>query len=287
MSAISALDKERLRQLAAHAVVAGPLLRAGAAGLLGAPIALRSICELSGVAQARSAEMQSTLSACASLNLVEQAGPLAWRYVGDKDDAERLALLLETIAFYMRDIYKDRDRVTVVVTEPARPSKLAEALEASLKGTQGIAATTQTFVEIAQRARKRFCVVTPYVDETAAPVLLQLFAHTQAAVRQLIVRSEGGRVLPLALRSVGDELRRLRVDVFNFRLGRADGQGNETFHAKVVLADDICYVGSFNMNRWSLQYSLELGLVVEGAAAQRIGDILDAITQVSDQIVLR
>jgi hypothetical protein len=38
---------------------------------------------------------------------------------------------------------------------------------------QGIEATTQVFLELAGQAKRRLCVVTPFIDETAAPILLQ------------------------------------------------------------------------------------------------------------------
>ena len=45
----------------------------------------------------------------------------------------------------------------------------------------------------------------------------------------------------------------------NYALQRASG-GRESFHAKVILADDCrAYVGSANVTGWSLDYSMELG----------------------------
>ena len=72
------------------------------------------------------------------------------------------------------------------------------------------------------------------------------------------------------------------MEVLNFRLDRPEAPGNETFHAKVVLADNVsAYVGSSNMNQWSFEYSLELGLYVRGRAAARIATLLRAVRDVS------
>ncbi len=77
----------------------------------------------------------------------------------------------------------------------------------------------------------------------------------------------------------------MNTDVFNFRLEKAEATGTETFHAKVVLADDkTAYVGSSNMTKWSFQYSLELGLLVTGRAASRIAQIVDAAVAVSAKV---
>lgn len=91
---------------------------------------------------------------------------------------------------------------------------------------------------------------------------------------------------PPALTAVRQDLSRLGVAVLNFRLDRSDTPGNETFHAKVVLADDAAaYVGSSNMNQWSFEYSLELGLYVRGLAATRIAAVLQAVRVVSSKMV--
>lgn len=53
-----------------------------------------------------------------------------------------------------------------------------------------------------------------------------------------------------------------------------------------MLADNAkAYVGSTNMNKWSFQYSLELGLLVSGKASVRIGQVIDAVTCVSTRLV--
>jgi phosphatidylserine/phosphatidylglycerophosphate/cardiolipin synthase-like enzyme len=53
------------------------------------------------------------------------------------------------------------------------------------------------------------------------------------------------------------------------RLDRPEATGYETFHAKVLLADDDeAYVGSANMTKWSFEQSLELGVLVRGRAAR-------------------
>lgn len=286
MSGIREPERRALRALAPCASVVAPMLHAAAKGLFDAPVPLRRACEFAGIAQARSAEVQGALTACADHGLFTSVDQLNWRFVGDATEAATLALLLDGIALYQREVHRDRNQVSVVVTTPAGPSKLEEALEASLKGTQGIAPTTRTFVDMAQAARRRFTVVTPYLDDVGAPVVLQLFSHSPAQRRELVIRAEGRGELPSGLKAVAPGLREQGVHVYNFRLGRPDGLGNETFHAKAVLADDACYVGSFNMSRWSLQYSLELGLLVEGAAARRVGDIVDGIIQVAERVVL-
>jgi phosphatidylserine/phosphatidylglycerophosphate/cardiolipin synthase-like enzyme len=57
--------------------------------------------------------------------------------------------------------------------------------------------------------------------------------------------------------------------------------GYESFHAKVVLADeDLAYVGSANMTQYE-RHSMELGLVVEGRPARAIASVVRAVEEVS------
>jgi phosphatidylserine/phosphatidylglycerophosphate/cardiolipin synthase-like enzyme len=143
--------------------------------------------------------------------------------------------------------------------------------------------TKQALPGIAEAARTRFCVMTPYVDEIGAPILVNLFARAPKGVRcVLISRADSGDLLPVGLKGVAGELASLGVTVLSFRVEREDAAGNETSHAKVVLADDhTAYVGSLNMNRWSLEYSLELGVCVTGRSAALIANVVDAAECVS------
>ena len=52
----------------------------------------------------------------------------------------------------------------------------------------------------------------------------------------------------------------------------------ETFHDKVVVADDMpAYVGSANLLSSSEGLSLEMGLLVEGGAAAQVARLVDAV----------
>jgi len=151
-----------------------------------------------------------------------------------------------------------------------------------LEGGFGFRDTRQLLPAIAESANRSFIVMTPYFDEVGARVVLNLFERTPAQDRCLVLRTNKDGKPPDGLVTVQDDLLRLDVAVLNFRLDRPDAPGNETFHAKVVLADDAAaYVGSSNMNQWSFEYSLELGLYVRGKAAARIAMLLRAIREVA------
>ena len=78
---------------------------------------------------------------------------------------------------------------------------------------------------------------------------------------------------------IGRWLSERGVRVVNYGLVRLGG-GRESFHAKVVLADDRrAYVGSANLTGWSYDYSMELGVVLEGQAAAEIAEVVEAVLE--------
>jgi hypothetical protein len=151
-----------------------------------------------------------------------------------------------------------------------------------LAGSWGMRDTKQLLPAIAESAHTSLTVMTPYLDEVGAAIVLNLFERANVPDGCLILRASPEGDAPSGLADICAALYQLGVAVLNFRLDRPDASGNETFHAKVVLADDeSAYVGSSNMHRWSFEYSLELGLHVRGRAAVRIAEILRAVRKVS------
>ncbi len=164
-------------------------------------------------------------------------------------------------ALYKQRVHRDRDVVEVVVTKPPAPSRFNDELAAAHGAGWGLIDSGEALPAIAEAAHERFFVMTSYLDAVAAPVVANLFQRVARGVRKvLIVRAEANDEIPVELGAVRPILKELNVAVLNFRVERDSVIGNETSRAKVVLADDIlAYVGSLNMNRWSLSYSLELG----------------------------
>jgi phosphatidylserine/phosphatidylglycerophosphate/cardiolipin synthase-like enzyme len=78
----------------------------------------------------------------------------------------------------------------------------------------------------------------------------------------------------------------MQVSVRDYHLSHSVAEGRalpiETFHAKVVVADDtLAYVGSANLLNSSEELSLETGLLVEGAAAVQVARLVDAVLRVA------
>lgn len=78
----------------------------------------------------------------------------------------------------------------------------------------------------------------------------------------------------------------MNAKVYDYALPRADSTGIETFHAKVVLADwTDAYVGSSNMNRASLERSMEMGVLIRGDGARSVAIVIDAILKAAKRIL--
>lgn len=267
--------------LAPHAEVSAALCMAAAQGRLDLPSDVHAICTRAGLPRARAGDIERALAIGLQLGLFGQVGPLSWHSC-DNALASQLAPLLEGARLYRTRVHQDTDLVDVVLTKPPAPSQVSRKLESMLSGGWGFRDTKQLLPAIAGGAKRSLIVMTPFFDNVGAEVVLNLFENTAAADKCLILRATKDGLPPEGLDKVNALLASLGVEVVNFRLDRPGSPGNETFHAKTVLGDDdTAYVGSSNMNQWSFEHSLELGLYVRGRAAFRISELLRAVRAVS------
>lgn len=267
--------------LAPQAEVSAPLCAAAAQGRLDLPSDVHTICTRAGLPRARAGDIERALAVGLQLGLFGQVGPLSW-HCCDKALASQLAPLLDGARLYRTRVHQDTDLVEVVLTKPPAPSQVSRKLESMLSGGWGFRDTKQLLPAIAGGALRSLIVMTPFFDDVGAEVVLNLFENTPASDKCLILRATKEGLPPEGLPKVEAQLTTLGVEVINFRLDRPGAPGNETFHAKTVLGDDdTAYVGSSNMNQWSFEHSLELGLYVRGRAAFRIAELLRAIRAVS------
>lgn len=261
--------------------VSAPLCLAARDGFLESAQDLHTVCTRIGLPQARAGDVERALVAGEGPGLFVRTSPLRWRAL-DLESISQVAPLLQGAQLYKSRVHKDIDVVDVVLTKPPSPSQVSVKLEEMLLSSRGFKDTKQLLPAISEKARKSLSVMTPYLDDVGATIVLNLFEITPAADKCLILRTSKEGEEPPGLAGIKPRLRELGVKVVNFRLDRPNSSGNETFHAKVVLADeDAAYVGSSNMNQWSFEYSLELGLYVRGEAAARISALVQAIRAVS------
>jgi hypothetical protein len=267
-----------LLKLAPYAELVEPLFAQGAQGQLSSPTPLKRLAQMARVSTAGLGRLRAALHLVCEAGMAEQVDESNWRLTLHADACSTLALMLKGVSLYLSKVHQDADRVSVVLSKPPEPSAFSTALAQSLRGDWGIQLTADALERLAEAAKTRFVVMTPYTDANGMDRVIALFKSTGNTVRRVLIVRDASAAELVAVRS---KLSGLAVEVHEFRLAREAGQ-NETFHAKVVCADDSqCYVGSSNMNTWSFNYSLELGFHVQGQAARRTIEIVNAVLAIS------
>ncbi len=264
--------------------VAAAVCGAAAENSWSGPALIAAICSAAHLPLTRQGTVDSMLKAGAPHGLFRQHSPMTWAPLAETALMQRLVWMLQGASNYSESVHHDTDEVEVVLTKPTRPSELERALREAGHEQVGLVATREMFPAMAIAATAQFTVMTPFLDFVGAEALVQLFNRTAPSVERRLILRSNPTGLPDGYLQATDRLRKLGVRVMDYRLER-DGGGFETFHAKVVLADrNWAYVGSTNMNQWSLAYSMELGVSLKGRAAGRIARVIDAVTQISKRL---
>ncbi len=177
----------------------------------------------------------------------------------------------------MRAIMPDEGMATAVVTMPPSPSVIGAALPTTGLAYAALVHTKDALEKLADAAANSLTIMTPFLNDEGLVIAVDLFRRTCARRRHLIIRRSG------SARAAVDRgwpyLRQLNVDVLNYTLPVGDGY--ETFHAKIVLADqDLAYVGSANMTAFA-RHSMELGILTDGRAARVVASIVRGVERIA------
>lgn len=166
-----------------------------------------------------------------------------------------------------------------VITTPARPSRIAAALEAQGLAHVGMTPTRDGFVALAKRAKQSLVVASPFLNRDGLDWAFDLFDEAPVTQKILIVRGLGQTAVLLRTRRQEIVMQR-GISVLDYCVPMIEGIGYETFHAKIVLADEVeAYVGSANMLINDFQ-SVEFGVVVEGGPVIEIAALVRAMREV-------
>jgi hypothetical protein len=196
--------------------------------------------------------------------------------VGPNHIPSGLASFLEG-ASAMRAVMPDDGKATAVVTMPPTPSAIGSALPATGLAHAALVPTNETFERLADAAANSFTIMTPFLNDDGLAIALDLFRRTHATRKYLIIRRSGAA--RAAVDRARNELLHLGVEVLDYTLPVAGGY--ETFHAKVLLADqDFAYVGSANMTAFA-RHSMELGILTDGRAARVVASIVRGVERIA------
>jgi hypothetical protein len=179
----------------------------------------------------------------------------------------------------------------IAVTMPPSPSDIGRALECVLMDYTRLMNTDDALDAVAARAVGEFTVLTPFLNDAAAPTLARVFTQAAAPKRTLVIRNFAK--VRKSLMIVREELESANVLILDYRVpvrayqNRTAVPAYETFHAKVALADhDHAYVGSANFLRYA-RSSVELGVLMNGRSVRVVSELVAAIKRVALPCQLR
>ena len=176
--------------------------------------------------------------------------------------------------------------IELTVTMPLLPSHLEKELASTSDRPGGFLTTSAAFSRLAETASRRLVVMTPFIDASGFRWLRRVFETTRTNCQKIVVlRNTDQYTVELGIQHA-DWLRAMQVSVRDYHLSHSAAEGRalpiETFHAKVVVADDrLAYVGSANLLTSSEGLSLETGLLVEGRAAAQVARLVDAVLRIA------
>jgi phosphatidylserine/phosphatidylglycerophosphate/cardiolipin synthase-like enzyme len=278
-------DEQVLLALAPWADIAVPVVQCLARKPLPRQFDENTLCAAASLPSTQAITLLEMLDRMSRLGLVRPIADFRWERVADESAFLRIAPLLASVAYYKRVAHQDETTAEIVITRPGTPSALEEALNAAGFATGLMEVTSEAFGDLAASAEKSLTVMTPFLDAHGGRWLAGLLRKTSPDVRKTIVlrhlQNPAHDSYPDGIEALRTALDGTEVEVLDYLIPKSRG-AYETFHAKVILADEAyAYVGSANLNRWSLEYSMELGVLLRGGAARRIAQIVDAIRKIA------
>ena len=261
---------------------------------------LKNISALDGVCYSKDALQKNSsfanrsgvlaaLDTLESTRLLRRTSPGIYALNVSKNNVQELITLLRG-ALIAESLKNHSPAFQVVMTSPKKPNELQSVLEKIGPQRCQIQRTDEIFKNLAKISKSRFSIMTPFLDKQGADFLLKLFASSSPEVeRRLVLRflskDPDHPKYPKGFDLIKTDLERLNVSIFDYAIRRDNSDWMETFHAKAILADDShAYIGSSNMDRYSLDNSLELGVFLTGDSVLIIKELLDGIISISHKV---
>lgn len=207
-----------------------------------------------------------------------------WSSPLSKAELRRLAELLRGADHYRR-LRLDAAFVELAVTMPLSPSLLGAQLSTSPGRPGGYLPTAEAFLRVARAAQKRL----PFLDRRGFGWLKEVVEAAPSGAQKILVLRDADRyAVDLAVQHAA-WLAASAVSVLDYCLSQDHGSGRplpvETFHAKIVLADEkLAYVGSANVLGTGEGTSLEAGVLVDGRAAAQVARLVAGVLRIARRL---
>ncbi|MEW8073534.1 MAG: phospholipase D-like domain-containing protein [Candidatus Thiodiazotropha sp.] len=175
----------------------------------------------------------------------------------------------------------------LVMTTPKEPSVLKKELSRLGAKKSLIKWTNEAFEDLVRKAQQEVIIMTPFLDKSGANYLLRLIRAKEPMVRMtIILRFLDSRNSEI-YQEISSELSGVNIKVVDYSIEREGSNMLETFHAKAILADDrYCYLGSSNLDRYSIENSMELGALITGESVRILKNLMDIIVSISKEKIV-
>jgi hypothetical protein len=244
-----------------------------------------SAAAASGVAPGDAAQILDSLAAANVCALTDDS---TWSTQFNHTELLRLSTLLRG-AEHFRRLRTDVANLELAVTLPMTPSVLEQHLPGAPGRPGGYIDTPAAFLRVASAAQERFVVLSPFVNRSGFEWLRSLMSRVNGRAQKILVlRDISLYAVDLAVHH-RDWLQALGVSILDYNLSHpAEARRMlpiETFHAKIVLADNrLAYIGSANFLGSGSGTSLEAGVLVDGRAAAQVARLVDGIVRAARHV---
>lgn len=135
------------------------------------------------------------MEATTKLGLFARKTQLTWEVLNQKALAV-IAPQLEAIRIYRTQVHKEADTVSVVLSKPPEPKPTGRCFEKILTRHMGPRKYKGLTTYDCRAGTFRLAVMTPYLDEVGAEIVLALFKKYCPVRKQLVIRLRPGVGLP-------------------------------------------------------------------------------------------
>jgi phosphatidylserine/phosphatidylglycerophosphate/cardiolipin synthase-like enzyme len=288
---LSALERNIVSRLSVRASLAASMLLAWSKLAPGVSVNAKLLTSCAGLLPVNERGVHEILLELLELGAATQAEGSYQANSALRQSMGTLAISMAAIDHYSKEVHKDDTEARVILTRPSQSTEFDQQLNNRGWHTSALDPTGEAFTGLIQRATARVVIMTPFLDCAGARWLKDLIFNARAGVLiQLILRSledPSRDDYPEGLALIAPLIAERGGEVLNYSIPREGGIKRETFHAKIILADRVAaYVGSANLTGASRDYSMEVGVVLQGKGAREVAEVVEAVIRSSTRVVV-
>jgi phosphatidylserine/phosphatidylglycerophosphate/cardiolipin synthase-like enzyme len=279
---LSAIQRQLIERLSHRASLCRLVFHAWAGFTSDVPVGARELTAAAHLSHSDDVGTSEILRTLKDLGLLDGIGPRWTPKAAFARELRSLSLIFSVIDIYKTRVQRNDTDVKLVTTTPERALALDRELASAGWQMPRTEDTDESMVDLFAGATRRIIVMTPFLDLRGGQILKSLLERSKPEIEiSVILRNldrPGRQDYPAGYALLQEFLSKRQARIFDYTLQHELGASVETFHAKLVLADDRkAYVGSANMTGASFELSVELGVLLTGKAARQLSHLAEAI----------